>query len=142
MIQRSNIQSQRFLSKCRNQRLEISCFFFPSLFLFLIFFPLLQALSSQLGKASFAVELNAEKTVFLKKKLFFHFWLHWLFTAAGRLSLFVAHGRLLSKLQPVGSSSQWLLLLRTTGSGCPGFSSCGTMTLGHSSFALFHVEFS
>ena len=55
------------------QKLEIRnfMFFFPSLSLFLIYFPLLQALSSQLGEASFTVELNAEKTVFLKKKIVF-----------------------------------------------------------------------
>ena len=50
--------------------------------------------------------------------LFFkiYFWLHWVFVAACRLSLVVS----------MGFSLWWLLLLRSTGSRCTGFSSCGT----------------
>ena len=57
--------------------------------------------------------------------LFIYFWLCWVFIAACELSL-VAASRGCSSLRCVGSSSQWLLLLRNTGSRRAGFSSCGT----------------
>ena len=55
----------------------------------------------------------------IKKKkinLVFYFWLHWVFTAAHRLSLVAV----------MGFSLRWLLLLRSTNSRHTGFSSCGT----------------
>ena len=55
----------------------------------------------------------------------FYFWLHQVFVAAHGLSL-VAASRGLSSLWCAGSSLKWLLLLRSTGSRCAGFSSCGT----------------
>ena len=54
----------------------------------------------------------------------FYFWLHWVFVAVCGLSLVVSWGY--SSLQCLGFSSQWLLLLRSTGSRRAGFSSCGT----------------
>ena len=57
--------------------------------------------------------------------LFIYFWLHWVFIAACRFSLFVASGGY-SLLQCVGFSLRWLLLLWSTGSRHTGFSSCGT----------------
>ena len=56
--------------------------------------------------------------------ILFYFWLHWVFVAAHGLSLVVA-SRGYSSLWCVGFSSQWLLLLRSTGSRHAGFSSCG-----------------
>ena len=50
--------------------------------------------------------------------LFIYFWLRWVFIAVLRLSLAVASGGY--------SSLPWLLFLRSTGSRCAGFSSCGT----------------
>ena len=55
----------------------------------------------------------------------FLFWLHWVFVATRRLSLVVASGGC-SSLRCAGFSLCWLLLLRSMGSRCTGFSSCGT----------------
>ena len=57
--------------------------------------------------------------------IYFYFWLHWVFIAACRLSL-VAASRAYSLMRCVGFSLPWLLLLRSMGSSCMGFSSCGT----------------
>ena len=57
--------------------------------------------------------------------LFIYFWLHWVFVVAHRVSL-VAASRGYSSLWCTGFSLRWLLLLRSTGSRHPGFSSCGT----------------
>ena len=54
----------------------------------------------------------------------FYFWLHWVFVAVHRLSLVVSSGGY-SSLRCVGFSLWWLLWLRSTGSRCTGFSSCG-----------------
>ena len=54
----------------------------------------------------------------------FYFWLHWVFVAAWGLSLVVA-SRDYSSLRCAGFSLQSLLLLRSMGSRCAGFSSCG-----------------
>ena len=54
-----------------------------------------------------------------------YFWLWWVFIAVGGLSLVVV-SRGYSLLQCTGFSLRWLLLLRSTGSRCEGFSSCGT----------------
>ena len=62
--------------------------------------------------------------------LFIHFWLRWVFIAARRLSL-VAASRGYSSLRCAGFSLRWLLLLRSTGSRCTGFSSCGSRALEH-----------
>ena len=58
--------------------------------------------------------------------LFIYFWLHWIFVALRRLSLVAVSGGY-SSLRCAGFSLQWLLLLRSTGSRCVGFSSCGTL---------------
>ena len=55
----------------------------------------------------------------------FFFWLHWVSVAARGLSLVAAKGGY-SSLWCAGFSLRWLLLLRSTGSRCAGFSSCGT----------------
>ena len=57
--------------------------------------------------------------------LFIYFWLHWVFFAVHGLSLVAARGGY-SLLRCVGFSLRWLLLLRSTGSRCAGFSSCGS----------------
>ena len=64
---------------------------------------------------------------FLKKYiyLFIYFWLCWVFVVARGLSL-VAVCRGYSLLQCACFSLRWLLLLRSVGSRCAGFSSCGT----------------
>ena len=61
----------------------------------------------------------------------FNFWLLWVFTAAFEgLPLVVASragdGESYSLVTRRGFSLQWLLLLQRMGSGCLGFSSCGT----------------
>ena len=64
---------------------------------------------------------------FLKNKfiyLFVCFWLRWVFVAVHGLSLVAVSGGY-SSLRWVGFSLRWLLLLRSTGSRCVGFSSCG-----------------
>ena len=53
-----------------------------------------------------------------------YFWLCWVFVAARGLSLVVASGGY-SSLRCAGFSLRWLLLLRSTGSRCVGFSSYG-----------------
>ena len=55
----------------------------------------------------------------------FIYWLSWVFIAAHGLSLVVASSGY-SSLWCMGFSLQWLLLFRSTGSKCVGFSSCGT----------------
>ena len=68
--------------------------------------------------------------------LFIYFWLRWVFVAARRLSLvaarrlsLVAASRGYSSLWCAGFSLWWLLLLRSTGSRCTGFSSCSSQAL-------------
>ena len=58
----------------------------------------------------------------------YYFWLCWVFVAAFGLSLVAASGGYFS-LQCSGFALQWLLLLRSTGSRCVGFSSCGSRAL-------------
>ena len=65
--------------------------------------------------------------IILKIHLFIYFWLCWVFVAARGLSLVGASGGY-SSLWCTGFSLQWLLLLRSTGSGRLGFSSCGSWT--------------
>ena len=60
--------------------------------------------------------------------LFIYLWLRWVFVAARGLSLVAASGGY-SPLQCAGFSLQWLLLLRSTGFRCAGFSSCGSRAL-------------
>ena len=63
---------------------------------------------------------------FLNKSIYlFYFWLHWVFVAVRGLSLVAASGGY-SSLRCAGFSLPGLLLLRSTGSRCVGFSSCGT----------------
>ena len=57
--------------------------------------------------------------------LFIYFCLRWVFVAARGLSLVAASGGY-SSLRCAGFSFWWLLLLRSTGSRCMGFSSYGT----------------
>ena len=54
--------------------------------------------------------------------------LRWVFVDARGLSLVVVSGGY-SLLWCAGFSSRWLLLLRSTGSRCTGFSSCGSRAL-------------
>ena len=65
------------------------------------------------------------KNSFFKKIYLFHFWLCWVFVAAGRLSLVAASGGYFS-LRCAGFSLRWLLLLQSTGSRRAGFSSCSS----------------
>ena len=60
--------------------------------------------------------------------ILFYFWLCWVFVAAHRLSLLEVSGGY-SLLQCMGFSLRWLLLLRSMGSRCAGFSSCGSWAL-------------
>ena len=55
--------------------------------------------------------------------LFIYSWLSWVFVAARGLSLVVASGGY-SSLWCMDFSLKWLLLLRSMGSGCVGFSTC------------------
>ena len=65
--------------------------------------------------------------VFLK---FVYFWLHWVFVAVYQLSLVVASSGY-SCLKCASFSLQWFFLLRSTGSGCWGFSwHTGSMECG------------
>ena len=61
---------------------------------------------------------------------YYYFWggLRWVFIAACGLSPVATSGGY-SLLRCIGFSLQWLLLLRSTGSRRPGFSSCGTWAL-------------
>ena len=61
---------------------------------------------------------------FLNLLIFIYFWLHWVFAAARGLSLVAASGGY-SSLWSTSFSLRWLLLLRSTGSRCVCFSSCG-----------------
>ena len=62
---------------------------------------------------------------FLNKFIYsFYFWLRWVFAAAHGLSL-VEWSGVFSLLWCAGFSLRWLLLLWSTGSRHPGFSSCG-----------------
>ena len=66
--------------------------------------------------------------LFFKFYLFiylFYFWLRWVFVTVRGLSLAVAVLGY-SPVRCTGFSLRWLLLLRSTGSRCVGFSSCGT----------------
>ena len=78
----------------------------------------------KIGKVSNIIYLF----LFLKTNLFIifiYFWLHWVFVAARGFSLVAASGGY-SLLWCSGFSSQWILLLRSTGSRRIGFRSCGT----------------
>ena len=57
--------------------------------------------------------------------LFIYFWLHWVFIAVRGLSLVTVSGGY-SLLWCTGFSLRWLFLLRSMGSRCAGFSSCGS----------------
>ena len=75
---------------------------------------------SYLEKCLFKSFAHFKKNLFI---LFIYFWLHWVFVAACGLSLVAVSGDY-SLLWCTGSSLQWLLLLRSTGSRRVGFSSC------------------
>ena len=64
------------------------------------------------------------KKFFFNLNVFVYFWLRWVFVAAHGLSLVAASGGY-SWLRCAGFSLWWLLLLQSTGSRRPGFSSCG-----------------
>ena len=72
---------------------------------------------------------NRQNFLFFKDLFIYSFYilflLHWVFVAVRGLSLIVASGGY-SSLWCTGLSLRWLLLLRSTGSRCTGFSSCGT----------------
>ena len=59
---------------------------------------------------------------------YYYFWLHWVFVAVHGFSLVAASGGY-SSLRRAGFSLRWLLLLRSMGSRCVGFSNCGTWAL-------------
>ena len=59
---------------------------------------------------------------------FWNFWLHWVFIAVHGLFLVAASGGY-SSLWCTGFSLRWLLLLRSPGSRCVGFSSCVSWAL-------------
>ena len=71
---------------------------------------------------------NARYTCTFLKNKFIYFWLHWVFIAARGLSLTAGSGSY-SSLWCTGFSLRWLLLLRSMGSRCLGFSSCGSRAL-------------
>ena len=75
-----------------------------------------------LGACIFIIVISSSCIFFIN--LFIYFWLCWVFVAACRLSLVVA-SRGYPSLQCVGFSLRWLLLLRSMGSRCKSFSSCG-----------------
>ena len=62
------------------------------------------------------------------KNIYLFIWLCWVFIAACGLSLVAVSGGY-SPLRCVGLSLRWLLLLRSTGSRCVGFSGCGSWAL-------------
>ena len=64
------------------------------------------------------------KFILFLKIFIYLFWLHWVFVAACGLSLVGASGGY-SSLQCPGFSLTWFLFLRSTGSRCTGFRSCG-----------------
>ena len=66
--------------------------------------------------------------IFLKINLFIYYWLRWVVIAVHRLSLVVVSWGY-SSLWCMGFSLWWLLLLRSIGSRCVGFSSCGIRAL-------------
>ena len=66
--------------------------------------------------------------VFLFYFIYLFIWVLWVFIAAHGLSLVATSGGY-SSLQRVGFSLWWLLLLQSTGSRHPGFSSCGSWAL-------------
>ena len=76
---------------------------------------------------SFFLRLGMSYFFILFIYLFIYFWLPWVFVAVHRLSL-VAGSKVCSSLLCVGLL-WWLLLLRSTGSRCAGFSSCGSQAL-------------
>ena len=63
--------------------------------------------------------------VYLFVYLFIYLWLHQVFVAVHGLSLVAVSGGY-SLLHCAGFSLRWLVLLRSMGSRCAGFSSCGT----------------
>ena len=69
--------------------------------------------------------LKSNLFFFNLKKIYLFIWLCWVFVAACGLSLVAASGGY-SLLRCTGFSLRWLLLLRSMGSRCVGFSSCGT----------------
>ena len=75
--------------------------------------------------ATFLKHLFIYLSIYLSIYLCIYLSLRWVFAAARGLSL-VVESRGYSLLQCAGFSLWWLLLLRSTGSRCPGFSSYGT----------------
>ena len=68
--------------------------------------------------------------LFMYLFIYLFFWLLWVFVAACGLSLVAVSGDY-SSLRCAGFSLWWLLLLWSTGSRPPGFSSCGLRALEH-----------
>ena len=94
-----------------------------------LLFPFLKSCYSLVYVASFLlVNKLLVSILFFLVYLFIYFWLLWVFIAVHGLSL-VAASRGYSSLQCMGFSLRWLLLLRSTGSRCTGFSSCGSRAL-------------
>ena len=78
-------------------------------------------------ESSFELRLSLANRFFFNQFIYLltYFWLYWVFVAVCGLSL-VAVSEGYSLLQCAGFSLQWLLLLRSMGSGHAGFSSCST----------------
>ena len=86
--------------------------------------PYCNSLELTLSGSLFFERVFVVVVVVLSIYLFIYLWLHWVFVAVRRLSL-VAASWGYSSLQCAGFSLWWLLFLRSTGSRCSGFSSCG-----------------
>ena len=82
------------------------------------------SLNGQYSKCFLVILRVFKSNSFLKKIYLLYFWLYWVFIAVHGLSLVVV-SRGYSLLWCEGFSLWWLLLLRSTGSKCMGFSSCG-----------------
>ena len=101
---------------------------FPSLWLKPERYSLLPPIMGHTEHLSFA--LGKAGLRWLSAKLFFFFWLCWVFVAVCRLSLVVV-SRGYSSLWSAGFSLRWLPLLWSVSSRHAGFSSCGSWALEH-----------
>ena len=86
------------------------------------------------GRFSTTAPPRKPPLVSLLTRIFFFFWVRWVFVTACGLSLVVV-SRGCSSLWCASFSLWWLLLLRSTGSRHAGFSSCSTWALEHTGFS-------
>ena len=110
-----------------NCRYQLFSFFYWSHPWAIPFFPIQEMRVSEINFYSAKFESSF---FFFREKLFkiFLFWLCWAFVAALGLSLVAVSGGY-SSLWCTGFSLWWLLLLRSMGSRCTGFSNCGSRAL-------------